>query len=88
MKTEQQIKSLLREWVIKKNSKVTREEIQDDTPILEKRIISSVQIMDLILYLEYLRGQPIDVQNIQPGVFSNISTIFQAFFTEETSTCS
>ena len=80
MKAEAEIRQALREWVIKTSGKIKPEELTDETPIIEQRIISSLQIMDLILFLEQQTGQPIDVTQLKPGVFRNISVIYRNFF--------
>lgn len=82
MKSDVEIRESLRRWIAAKSGKITAEELRDDTPIIEKRIISSVQVMDLILYLEELREQPVDVQSLRPGNFRDIDAIMQNFFGE------
>ena len=80
MKTEVEIRHALRDWVVRTNGKVAPNEIQGDTPILERRIVKSLDVMDLILFLEELRGRPIDVEKLKPGVFRNIDAIWENFF--------
>jgi len=82
MNNEKETKQVLREWVAKKSKDCVIDSIKDDTLILEKRIITSVQIMDLILYLENLTGLPVNIDQVQPGVFSSIDSIYTAFFAE------
>ena len=82
MNNEKEIKQSLREWVAKKNNSFLPEPIMNDTLIVEKRIITSVQIMDLILYLESITGKPVNIDQVQPGVFGSIDSIYSAFFTE------
>lgn len=77
---EQEVKLSLRKWIIEKNGKIQSKDLKDDTPIIEQRIISSLQIMDLILFLEKLRGDAIDVENLKPGVFRTIDIIYNNFF--------
>ncbi len=77
---EQEVKLSLRKWIIEKNGKIQSEDLKPDTPIIEQRIISSLQIMDLILFLEKLRGNAIDVENLKPGVFRTIDIIYSNFF--------
>lgn len=80
MKSEAEVKQTLRAWIVKANGgKIKPEELKDDTPIIEERIITSLQIMDLILQLEKITGQPLDVEQLKPGVFKNIDTIYNNF---------
>ena len=80
MKSQVEIRATLRDWVVRTNGKVSPADIRDDTPILERRIVKSLDIMDLILFLEELRGRPIDVEKLKPGVFRDIDAIWENFF--------
>jgi acyl carrier protein len=73
-------RSLLHEWVVNQNGKVSPDQVADDTPLLERRIITSLQILDLILFIERLRGVSINVQLIKPGSFCSIDAIMTHFF--------
>jgi len=84
MKAEAEVRQALRDWVLKTSGKIKPDELTDETPIIEQRIISSLQIMDLILFLEQQTGQPIDVTQLKPGVFRNISVIYRNFFQGDT----
>jgi len=76
------VRSLLHQWVVQQNGRVSPEEIAYDTPLLRQRIITSLQIMDLILLIERLRGASIDVRLIRPGSFHSIDAILTHFFSE------
>ena len=80
MKTEPEIRKALREWVLKTSGKIKASELTDDTLIIEQRIISSVQILDLILFLEQMTGRSIDVEQLKPGVFRTVNVIYRNFF--------
>jgi hypothetical protein len=80
MKTENEVRASIRGWVSRMNGKIVAEDLRDDTPIIERRIITSLQVMDLILYLEELRGRPVDVIQLSPGSFRDIDAIYRAFF--------
>lgn len=81
MSQEQTIKYQLSQWVAKQSSTHSDSFVEYDCPIIEKRVITSVQIMDLILYLEFLRGEPVNPEQIKPGAFSTINAIYNHFFT-------
>jgi acyl carrier protein len=83
MKTEIEIRQSLREWIAKTNGKIRAEDLNDDTPIIERRIISSLQLTDLILMLEKLSDNLIDVEMLKPGAFRDINAIYQNFFATE-----
>jgi acyl carrier protein len=83
MNSEHDIRAQLRNWVLAKNGKIRPEELDDHTPILEQRIISSLQVMDLILFLEQLTGKSIEVEMLQAGVFRSIEMLYRHFFAAE-----
>lgn len=76
-------KSALREWILARNRRVRPEELKDDTPILRQRVITSLQLMDLILFLEELGAKSITIDRMRPGAFDSIDTICRAFFVSE-----
>jgi acyl carrier protein len=79
MKTEQEYKEEILKWVLKVSTKVKPEELTVTTPLIETRIISSMQVMELILFLERLKGSRLNMKNMKPGAFNNIETIYNAF---------
>ncbi|HVF89064.1 MAG TPA: hypothetical protein VNH22_03285 [Blastocatellia bacterium] len=80
MKTEAEIKHALREWIAGTSGKIDARNLSDETPIVEQRIISSLQVMDLILFLERLSNRPIEIDRLKPGVFRDINSIYSGFF--------
>ncbi len=76
-------KQALRDWVVKKSGKVRPDQLRDDTPIIEQRIITSLQVMDLLLFIESLTGRPVDVNQLHRGAFRDIDTIHKHFCKEE-----
>ena len=80
MKTEPEIRQALRDWVVKTNGKIGPDRVSDQTAIIEQRIINSLHIMDLILFIEKESGRSIDVRQLKVGVFRNIDTIYKNFF--------
>ena len=79
MSVEADVRQKLREWVVRTSGKVRAGELRDDTPIIEQRIITSLRIPDLILFIEELSGRSIDAQQLKPGVFRDIDTIYRNF---------
>jgi acyl carrier protein len=81
--TEAETKEALKEWVAKSNKKIKAEDLGDDTPIIEQRYITSLQVMDLILQIEKMTGKPVDVEQLKPGTFKSINTIYENFFEKQ-----
>lgn len=74
-------KEALRRWVLERNPELEESELSDDTPLIERRYLTSLQVADLLVFLEELRGEPVDPTRLKPGVFRSIDTIHQAFLT-------
>ena len=79
MTTAEDFKEALRAWVVRVNGKVAPADIGDDTPILERRLVTSLQVLDLVLFIEDLAGDEIDAERLQAGVFQDINTICANF---------
>jgi acyl carrier protein len=77
-------KKQLREWIEQRASRKVNGGLLDDTPILERRIISSLQVMELLLFIEKTSGKPINVNHLKPGSFRSVDTIYDTFFAEGT----
>lgn len=58
--------------------------IADDTALLENRVITSFDVLDLILHLEHSSGRPITRTQLVPGSFRDIQTIARVFMSTET----
>jgi acyl carrier protein len=72
-------KDALRAWV-RENSRLGADvAIDDTTPILERRIITSLQLTDLILFLESVRGSSVDVTKLSGSNLKSIDAIAKAF---------
>ena len=54
-------------------------DLTDQTHLLENGILKSIQVMDLILFVEEISGQEIDVEGLKPGAFKDIDTIIKNF---------
>ena len=54
--------------------------IEDDTPILEKGILSSLDVVELVLFIESLRGEDVDADSIEPETFASVDALWTGFF--------
>ena len=79
--TEQEVKAKLRAWIAKR-AKVPIEPsaLTDDTPIIESGLLSSLDIVEFVLYIESLRGDEIDLEDLEPEVFTSTNTMYGTFF--------
>ncbi len=54
-----------------------------DPPLLEERIITSFDVLDLLTHLEHASGRPIRREQLKPGSFRDIATIARIFMSQE-----
>lgn len=76
---EESLRRQLRTWITE-HSKVPAKGLTDSTPILEKGLLSSLDIVEFVLFIESLRGDEVDVDEIDPVSFTSIDTLYSTFF--------
>jgi clorobiocin biosynthesis protein CloN5 len=77
---EPEVRAKLRDWIAKHAKRPLGAEFDDRTPVLELGILSSLDIVEFVLYIESLRGDELDPDRIQPEAFNNVDTLYSAFF--------
>lgn len=78
--TETEIRARLKSWILEHTKNAVPPGFTDDTPILEKGLLSSLDIVEFVLYIEHLRDEELDTDDIDPEVFTSIESLYQAFF--------
>lgn len=74
------VRAILRDWILAATPESDATRLTDTTPIIEDRYLTSLQITDLILFIEDLRGMAVEIDELTPGAFRDIETIHRAFF--------
>jgi hypothetical protein len=78
--TLEQARAELRAWIVATSGgKVRLAELRDDTPILEQRIISSLHVAELIVFVESLRGGPVDLTRLDGKSLRDIDSVCATF---------
>jgi hypothetical protein len=77
---EPSIKQMLREWIGERAHRPVNDGLRDDTPILEQRVITSLQVMELILFVEKASGHSVNISQLKPCSFRSIDHIYNSFF--------
>lgn len=75
---EGDIQQALLAWIRKVNPNAV--EVDVTTPLLASRVLTSLQITDLLLMIERLRGEAVEADELRPHVFRNVETICSTFF--------
>lgn len=69
----------LREWVQTKASSTDPALINDHTLIIEQGLITSVDVLELFLFIEELGDIEIDATELEPHMLESIDKICQTF---------
>jgi acyl carrier protein len=77
--TEAEIKRALRDWIVER-AKDKPAEMHDETPVLETGILSSLDVVELILFVEHLLGAEVDVDDLQAESIRDVNAIYATFF--------
>lgn len=80
MMQESEVRTKLRGWILKHAKTPPRAEFTDATPILADGILSSLDIVEFVLYIESLLGEDIDVDSIEQEAFTSVNALYTAFF--------
>ena len=70
-------KEKLRVWIAQKSQR-DPETIGDDTNLIEAEILSSLDILEFIIFIESMGGK---TRNLRAGAFQHLNTIVATFFT-------
>ena len=76
---ELEIRKQLRDWIYAR-AKDKPYHLADDTKILDDGVLSSLDIVEFVLFIENLRGTEVDVDALQPESFRDVDAIFESFF--------
>lgn len=77
---EPQVRAKLRDWIARHAKKPLTADFSDRTPVLEQGFLSSLDVVEFVLYIEDLRGSEVDADAIEPEAFTSIDTLYSAFF--------
>lgn len=83
MSTTPTAKERLRAWILEHGKRIEPSELRDDTPLLERRILTSLQLADLLLFLEELRGAPVELEGLSGAAFRDLDSMVKTFLPEE-----
>ncbi len=77
---EKAIREELRVWILERSGAAPDQLTRDDQPILDDGLLSSLDVVEFILFIESLREEEVDIEAIEPEVFNSVDTLVEAFF--------
>lgn len=69
----------LRRWVLQTARNLDDETLTDTTPLFEARHLTSLNVPELLITLEELRGRALDLARLKPGDLQDLRTIYERF---------
>ena len=79
---DQKIREELRGWILDRSGAPPDRLARDDQAILDEGLLSSLDVVEFILFIESLREEEVDIEAIEPEVFNSIDTLVEAFFSD------
>lgn len=76
---ESEIKRELRTWIVDR-AKDKPDSMADDTPILESGLLSSLDVVELVLFVEHLLDDEVDTDDLDAESIRDVNAIFSTFF--------
>ena len=81
---EIEIKGKLRSWIIDRSKRpIADHELTDDTPVIEAGMLSSLDVVEFVLYIESLLDDEIELEDLEPEVFTSTNTMYATFFARD-----
>lgn len=78
-RTEAELREALRGWVRTHSPVPVGDGFSDATPLIASGHLTSLQVTDLLLFVEELRQSPLDPASLRPGAFRDVDAIYAAF---------
>jgi hypothetical protein len=65
----------LRDWILERRPDVDPTALRNDTPLLKSRLLTSLDLLELIVFLERLRARPVRVEELRVGAFHDLDAL-------------
>lgn len=78
--------SMVLEWIRIHSEALPTEGLSRHAPLLRQRVITSLQLTELLLYMEEVGGRSIRSSVLPPGAFHSVATMSAQFFPDQPDT--
>jgi acyl carrier protein len=81
--TEQAVRGRLRAWILERARQkegARAEFFTDETPIIPSGLLSSLEVVELLLFIEELRGEEVAQDQLGPEMVESVEAIYNSFF--------
>lgn len=76
-------RAALRAWILERRPGIDPAALRDDTPLLKSRLLTSLDLLELIAFLERLRARPVCVEELRAGAFHDLDAVCRTFLEEQ-----
>ena len=80
MSSKRDVIDELRGWIAAKNGAIQPSQIADDTPLVSSGLLTSLQVVEFLAFIEELRGSPLELEELSPRTLRDLASIRRAFF--------
>jgi len=80
---EERAKAELRSWILERAETGSGQEFGYDTQVLEEGLLSSLDVVELILFIESIKGGEVDPDAIEPESLTDINTMYAVFLASD-----
>ena len=77
---DKDVASLLSEWILNRAGVSDSSGFAVTTRIIDDGLLTSLDVVELILFIEDLRGEEVDADALEPESFTNVETLMATFF--------
>ncbi len=77
---EVDLRNQLRAWIVERAALDGSFELEDEQQIIGEGLLSSLDVVELVLFIEHLRGEEIDLDLLRPESFESINALYKSFF--------
>lgn len=81
---ESTFKEAVRHWIVERAGLASAETLGNETEIISDGILTSLDVVELILLIEELRGEEVEVESLEPESFRDLNTVVATFYNEPT----
>lgn len=78
--TESNVVEKLSVWILDRANVENRSAFNAQTKIIDDGLLTSLDVVELILFIEDLRGEEVDIESLEPASFANIDSLVETFF--------
>lgn len=78
--SDKDVVKLLSEWILDRSGMEDRSSFTPTSKVIDDGYLTSLDVVELILFIEDLRGEEVDVDALEPESFTSVESMIATFF--------